>query len=175
MLECFYGINRDYWGLIKCVILFVEKSQKRQKNFQKFWKKWKKGIDFATQKEKKKEPTNAKKRKWRTRNHKETTFFFFEIFERRTKEKRKGYLRHLARTRTLSMQPIWREIKEFKIDSLMIWNVTVPKDIIGKDRSDAITNPKRSDLHQSEAKINQRDLCFQENREKQTSRKAKMV
>ena len=37
----------------------------------------------------------------------------------------------------------------------MIWDVTVPKDIIGKDRSDAITNEKRSDLHQSEAKINQ--------------------
>ena len=34
----------------------------------------------------------------------------------------------------------------------MIWDVTVPKDIIGKDRSDAFTNPKRSDLHQSEAK-----------------------
>ena len=34
----------------------------------------------------------------------------------------------------------------------MIWNVTVPKDISGKDRSDAFTNPKRSDLHQSEAK-----------------------
>ena len=34
----------------------------------------------------------------------------------------------------------------------MIWNVTVSKDISGKDRSDAITNPKRSDLRQSEAK-----------------------
>ena len=34
----------------------------------------------------------------------------------------------------------------------MIWNVTVPKDIIGKDRSYAFTNPKRCDQHQSEAK-----------------------
>ena len=34
----------------------------------------------------------------------------------------------------------------------MIWNVTVSKDINGKDRSDAITNPKRSYLSQSEAK-----------------------
>ena len=34
----------------------------------------------------------------------------------------------------------------------MIWNVTVSKDNNGKDRSDAFTNPKRSDLHQSEAK-----------------------
>ena len=25
MLDCFYGMNRDYWGIIKCVILFVEK------------------------------------------------------------------------------------------------------------------------------------------------------
>ena len=35
-LAYFYGKNRDYWGIIKCVILFVEKSQKSQKNFRKF-------------------------------------------------------------------------------------------------------------------------------------------
>ena len=71
-----------------------------------FQKKGKKGIDFATEKEKKRELDECEKEKKRTRNHKETTFFFFEIFERRAKEKRKGYLRHLARTRALSIQPM---------------------------------------------------------------------
>ena len=105
-LAYFYGTNRDYWVIIKCVILFVEKVKKISKIFEIFEKNEKKESNLQLRKRKKENSTNAKKRKCRTRNHKETTFFFFEIFERRAKEKRKGDLRHLARTRTLSMQPM---------------------------------------------------------------------
>ena len=77
--------------------------EKSQKNFQNFEKK---GIEFATQKEKKELDKREKEKKCKTRNQRETTFFFFEICERRAKEKRVTDLRHLARTRTLLMQPI---------------------------------------------------------------------
>ena len=83
--------------------------KKVKKNFQNFEKNEnfeKKESIFQLRKRKKENSTNAKKRKCRTRNHKETTFFFFEIFERRAKENRDNDLRHLARTRALSIQPM---------------------------------------------------------------------
>ena len=69
-LAYFYGTNRDYWGIIKCVILFVEKSQKNFQNFEK------KGIEFATQKEKKRELEEREKEKMQNKKSKRNDVLF---------------------------------------------------------------------------------------------------
>ena len=69
-LAYFYGTKRDYWGIVKCVILFVEKSQKNFQNFEK------KGIEFATQKEKKRELDEREKEKMQNTKSKRNDVLF---------------------------------------------------------------------------------------------------
>ena len=170
-LAYFYGTNRDYWGIVKCVILFVEKSQKSQKNFEKNEKNEKRNRFCNSEREKK------ENRRMRKRENAQQ-----EI----TKKRRSFSLKSLKEEPKRRERVIWDILQEQEHSqynqceekprssrSILWWFGMWQFHRTSVGKIEVMHSQTQRDLICTNQK--QRDLCFQENREKQTSRKAKMV
>ena len=76
-LAYFFGTNRDYWGIIKCVILFVEKVKKIFKKFSKILQKnEKKESNLQLRKRKKRELDEREKEKMQNKKSQRNDVLF---------------------------------------------------------------------------------------------------
>ena len=89
-LAYFYGTNRDYWEIVKCVILFVEKSQKSQKNFEKNEKNEKRNRFCNSEREKKRELEEREKEKMQNKKSKRSDVLFLWNLWKKNQREEKG-------------------------------------------------------------------------------------
>ena len=68
---------------------FCGKKSKKSKKFSKFWKKWKKGIEFATQKEKKRELDECEKEKMQNKkSQRNDVLFLWNLWKKNQREEK---------------------------------------------------------------------------------------